>query len=136
MQLCLQLAEHNVQVIYKKDPRNVHANALLRLRTMADTTAEDWDELPSFLPSKQFAEHTEVNHMADAAVPPKLRHKHNRRDIQLLHDHDATGNLTFLDDMAPEKLFTTVQPLRPLTPGLNPSRTKKRLLRSSAILFG
>lgn len=44
-------------------------------------------------------------------MPPKLRHKHNRRDIQLQHDDHATGGLTCLDDMTPDKLLATLPAL-------------------------
>lgn len=104
----LRLVEYNFHVMYKKGPRNVHDDALFRLQTLAEVTAGDWDQTPSFLLCEQFSEQTEINHVINIAVPLKLRYRHNRGDIQLQQDDNATGNSTCLDDMAPDELIATL----------------------------
>lgn len=115
----LRLSENNFKVMYKRGPLNVHADELSRLQTLAKTTADNWDEIPSFLLSKKFSDHTEINHVVNAALPPKLRQKQNRRDIQLQRDMYAAGYSTCIDVMAPDKLFATLLALSPPIPCLN-----------------
>lgn len=50
MRRVLRLAEYNFQVMYKSGPRDIHTDAISRLQTLAETTADDWDEIPSCLP--------------------------------------------------------------------------------------
>ena len=71
----LRLAEFNFQVMYKKGKENQQADALSRLRTLAETIQDDWDEIPSFMMEEEINEndHSQVDR------PIKHRFKHQRK---------------------------------------------------------
>lgn len=47
--------------MYKKGPRNFHADALPRLHPLVGKPLAGWDEIPSFLLNKQLSELTIIN---------------------------------------------------------------------------
>lgn len=96
-------AEYNFQVVYKKVYRDVHADALSRLCTFAETTANNWDKIPSLAVSEHISKHTKMSHVAKAATPRKLRYKHTCKNTQLQRKDDATGDSTCVDDMTSVK---------------------------------
>lgn len=83
MQWCRRLPEYNSQVMYKKDPLDVQADALSRVRSLAETTTDDWDKITSFLLNKKFLEHTDIHHADDTTLPHKLRFNYAHNDTQL-----------------------------------------------------
>ena len=61
--------------MYKKGPSNVHADALSRLRTNAETIADDWDEIPCFITEGDISDVTDEEDNQDNGIPTKLRFK-------------------------------------------------------------
>lgn len=100
--------EYSFQVKYNKGPRNVHTDALYRLKTLAETTTVDRDEKFSFLFSLQHSERTKTHQGASTVVPPKLPFKQNSRVTRLQQDNGTTFNTAHLGDMAPDKLFAAL----------------------------
>lgn len=94
--------------MYKNGPHNVQADAFFRLRKLAKTVVDVWDEISSFLLSNKFLEQTKMIHVADIPVPLKRRYKYTHRDFQLQGSDDATYDSTRLEDMAPDESFATL----------------------------
>lgn len=106
----LRLAEYNFQVHYKKGPSNVHADALSRLRTTAETTTDDWDEIPSFS--------LEGNLPSPDTFPPKKRFLCDQS--QFAHcDNIASADL-ILDASIHDELFAALPDPTPEDPLFRP----------------
>lgn len=120
--------------MYKKGPHNIHADVLARLRMLEEAAADDWSEIPSFRLSEQLLEHTKISPVANNAVSLKPRYKHTSRNTQLQRDEDATYDSTSLDDKGPNELLAAFSVLMFADLMFDPSRTRKWVLRSSAML--
>lgn len=105
MRWALRLVEYNFQVLYKKNLRNANADALSRPKTLAETTANYWDEIPSFRLNEKHPERTKIDRGASTVLLSKLHFEQFSRIFRLQHDNDATFNPKHLDDMAPDELF-------------------------------
>lgn len=97
------------------------------LKKLAKTTADDWDEIPSFLLSKQHLERIKRNQSANTVVPPKLHFKQFRRDIPLQKDNGATCDPAHLDDIALDRLIPTLQVLASTDPIFKAISSEERI---------
>ena len=118
----LRLAEYNFQIKYKTGTTNVHADALSRLRTNAETVQDDWDEIPSFLLEDDPSDVNENNHDL-LVLPTKLRFKQRFSVYQ--HDCQHTGmdsvdDLLNLDEYESDELFATLPSPVPSDPTFEP----------------
>lgn len=100
----LHLSKSNLQVMCRKDPCNVHADALSLLTTLAETTADDWDAIPSFFLSHQNSAHTEIHHEGSLFTPLELHYKLACKNTQLQRD-DTLCDAKCLIDMSQDDLF-------------------------------
>ena len=119
----LRLAEYNFQVMYKKGPQNVHADAVSRLRTAAETVTDDWDEIPSFLLEEEFSDVTDDETDNRTHLPRKLRFKQSRRkhlSAQPLDILDEVNDLLYLDHYDSDQLFATLPDPTPSDPMFEP----------------
>lgn len=91
----------------------VHADTLPRLRTLPKTTANRWDETPSFALCKHVPEHTKMSHLAKVAITSKLKYQITSKNAQLQRKYDAKGNSTFLDEITSDEIFATLPALTP-----------------------
>ena len=109
--------------MYKKGPQNVHADALSRLRTAAETVADDWDEIPSFLLEEEFSGVTDDETDNRAHLPRKLRFKQSRRkhlSAQSLDMLDEVNDLLYLDHYNGDQLFAILPDPTPSDPMFEP----------------
>ena len=101
----LRLAEYDFQVMYKLGALNTQADALSRLKTLAETVHEDWDEIPAFMVSE-----AANNDNLERDIPLKLRLKqaHKQQQDQDLdaEDDDVEDILDISDDYVDEVFAT------------------------------
>lgn len=120
----LHLAKYNFQLMYKKCPRNFYADALSRLATLAEITADDWDELPPILLTNITSAHTETHYKDNHSSPRKLRYKLACKDTHP-HRDNTLCNAACLNDMTQEDLFAALPDPTPADPVFEPIPDKE-----------
>ena len=121
----LRLAEFDFQIMYKKGKLNTQADALSRLRTLAETIRHDDDDIPAFM----LLEHNK-NYNLDKLdnQPLKQRYKTTSNKNNLGNttcarqecEEETEEDLLHLDDNHADSLFATLPELTPSDPTFQP----------------
>ncbi len=104
----LRLAEFDFEVAYKKGTINTQADALSRLRTLAETITDDSDEIPSFLSEEH---NFTLSDISDEAIEDA---------IGFIDDEYNDLDEGDLDDSHADELFATLPDVLPSDPTFQP----------------
>ena len=119
----LRLCEYTFTVKYKKGKANVHGDALSRLRTRAETVADDWDEIPSFLMELENSDVFDVQLDLTQPLPTKLRFKQLYQESTAScekQQQELVQDSQHLDDVESDQLFATLPSPTPTDPVFQP----------------
>ncbi len=102
----LLLSEFDFEIKYKKGNLNCQADALSRLRTLAETIPEDHDTIPSFLATE--SEESETDLTTDR-LPANLLFKQTTKTLSNEHfTCPETSDLLYLDDVEVDAVLATL----------------------------